>query len=1115
MLFNKYQYRTEDLAKRGYSQSTPVLSEDNKIYWAKWILGISKTDTNSKILADKLRHLQKARHNVLPDIIEYGYDEEQNAFAIVYELLKEVNSLEGKVMELTTNGGITGLLDVVDCLKELHAKYGITHGDLHPGNILIDGNGRFYLVDFGLAVITRTLSQEKELEVFAREFAAPEKLGRLKGNGFPYQSDIYSIGKILDWFFHERQQNLEEDFNLHFQKLLAENPSERPNWQGVEEIFNQFGKSAEVETAEVAFQFNDYRTQILNLLSDKVPHFNVSPNEGSNYLMDVFLGEYICEGVIWIKDEDKLLFKSLRKTIGLDPKIFSRKKKNATKLPFPLLFSENPKGQKADLTPHFQRWFEIQHKKSAYQKIRNSFQEELNFYKELLKEELNVIHSKALKLQYDTYRTENGDLILGIVENEKCSSKAHLYNHIQIGNSPNSEGFEYNISANADRKQNKQLIQFVGKPYEFDSEKRQLKIKDCERLKTDLFPQKGFLFESISKKEEEKKRQLDAIRKTENNEVQNPELIFALFRPSEIDNRLSELPELEMVFQKDSNSSPLIYSYNQQKAILQALHKRPLSVIQGPPGTGKTTVITEIVFQILHTKPESKILITSQTNNAVDQVLENLVANQIPVLRLNGIRPPKSKVIQSHTLDNKLVGWKKQVKDNAEKNFKARKEIFERDVDAKSPVASNFIKIILESENWEKSRKSIEKLVSNFPSLKALQQLPEDPKEGLKVFDRVFDIDFSTFHKLYQLHRDWLNTVSALDENSPLNLKLVDSIRVIGATCNHIASKKYSKYNFEFDYVIMDESGKATTSEALVPIITGKNLVFVGDHRQLRPVLTQTREVESWLRNRFKEEAQDLEDWDEYFNRPSLFESVIENIEQDFKSQLTDCRRLPEEAVQLTSKCFYEEFEDEKIVFVPRDTTKEHNLKLQIQSSLFFIDIGSAYRNKIDENKSSYNEVSAKTIANILELLNKYEPVKDYSFGVITGYTAQSKKLKREIDLLKSKNVIANITKWKKPEEKLTVSVVDQFQGLEKDIIIMDLVKSGGRLDLGFLEVPNRINVALSRHKRLLIIVGDFYSIINAPTRKNQGKKAALQHYLELIPKPCIIKADQIEALFK
>ena len=79
----------------------------------------------------------------------------------------------------------------------------------------------------------------------------------------------------------------------------------------------------------------------------------------------------------------------------------------------------------------------------------------------------------------------------------------------------------------------------------------------------------------------------------------------------------------------------------------------------------------------------------------------------------------------------------------------------------------------------------------------------------------------------------------------------------------------------------------------------------------------------------------------------------------------------------------------------------------------------------------------------------------------------------------------------------------------------MDLVKSGAGLDLGFLEVPNRINVALSRQKKLLIIVGDYHGIINAKTRRLKGEKAALQNYLELLKKDWIVKSEQLNGLFK
>ncbi|QLH48294.1 MAG: protein kinase family protein [Bacteroidota bacterium] len=118
---------------------------------------------------------------------------------------------------------MSGLLDLADCLKELHLKFKINHGDIHPDNILIDKNGQFYLVDFGLADITKTLSQTKELEIFARGFAAPEKLNKLV-MGFPFQADIFQSVKLLNGFLTKGKWNLRRNmlfsFNGYLQKTL-------------------------------------------------------------------------------------------------------------------------------------------------------------------------------------------------------------------------------------------------------------------------------------------------------------------------------------------------------------------------------------------------------------------------------------------------------------------------------------------------------------------------------------------------------------------------------------------------------------------------------------------------------------------------------------------------------------------------------------------------------------------------------------------------------------------------------------------------------------------------------------------------------------------------------
>jgi superfamily I DNA and/or RNA helicase len=188
---------------------------------------------------------------------------------------------------------------------------------------------------------------------------------------------------------------------------------------------------------------------------------------------------------------------------------------------------------------------------------------------------------------------------------------------------------------------------------------------------------------------------------------------------------------------------------------------------------------------------------------------------------------------------------------------------------------------------------------------------------------------------------------------------------------------------------------------------------------------------------------------------------------------------------------------------------------LAITSSLFFIDIGSNNKNRKNENGSSYNEESAKITVEILNCLSKYERVKDYSIGIIACYKEQYRLLKRKTDKLIGRTEFASIFKWKNAENKFTVSVVDRFQGLERDIIILDLVKSGVGLDLGFMEVPNRINVALSRNKRLLVIIGDYRSLVNAKTRRLKGEKAALQNYLENIDTKWIVPAEKIKELFK
>ena len=663
-------------------------------------------------------------------------------------------------------------------------------------------------------------------------------------------------------------------------------------------------------------------------------------------------------------------------------------------------------------------------------------QEELSFYKQLLEKEIAVIKESALRVRYNNYRISNNTITFQLELDESSSTKADILRHVCEGNDINSDGFAYivggiysSIAAGAPR--------FAGRPCKFRND--ELTIRDCEGLSSRL-PKSGELREDTRIAEQEKKRQLKAIEIVEKYQALNPDLTYCIFHPQVLPAMNLGKPVLRKTYQKDHNGNSLRYSDTQTRAIFNALNLNPLSVIQGPPGTGKTTVITEIVFQILANEPNAKILICSQTNNAVDQVLENLISNNIPVLRLSGITKPRNRIVAQHTIERKMEGWKNRIRKNAEENF----------LQIKAPTKAQA-----------------------------------------------------------QLHKEWLDSIAALEEDGSIHYRMINSIRVIGATCNHIASSRYAKYDFQFDYVIMDESGKATVAESLVPIVMGKKLILVGDHRQLRPMLTANKTVEHWLREKFNTENHEFECFEEYFNRPSLFEQVIENIPEEYKTQLTECRRCAGLTVELTSKCFYEPMGDKPIVPVRQNQNHQHGFPFAVDTSLLFIDIHSKHDSKKDSNGSSYNEYSAEIISQFLLQLRQYDVATEYSYGIISGYKAQYTQLRKYIYQESSK-----LQKLMPNEESFTISVIDRFQGLERDIVIVDLVKSGVDLNLGFLEVPNRINVALSRQKKLLVIVGDYNGLLQAKTRRQNGGACALQNYLKAIPSKYIIPAEAINELF-
>ncbi len=585
MILEKYQLHG-NIQNRGYSATGKVLDETESIYFAKWIRGVAYNSQQSKILYNKLRQIKKASHPSLPKIIEYEWDETQTAYCIILEY-KSATSLEEKVSDIPPTYFLKGIEQIASCLQQLHVKHRLSHGDITPANILLDEDFNFYLIDFGISDISATLSQSQELEIFAKEFAAPEKWNRNVEKGFPYQSDIYSVGKVIEWYFSKKEIGEFEAIEKLIDQSCEAIPSERMNYISFLEHLFKITSEISFENENTVYLYaNEEIIEDLNN-PDFKPKFDISPSRGENILLNISSKNYYLHCIWKIYENELEILNGERKEHK--EKEYSNTFRYGKELGLPIVFtSQRVYSNPYNLTPFFKKIQKEKQHESEYRKGKIEITKELKFFKDLIQKELNVLKKNSLRLRFTEFMKKGVyEISFKIQDNEKYSKNSLIFSHIDKATPPNPEDFEFIISQTADKKQQKKTMKFSGVAYDFNTKTRILKFKDCERLDFNKIPRSGYIFENISKQEAEKKRQKDAIRKVEYNEVQNRDLIQYIFTPQSLPNKPLNIYGLDKVYQTDDQNIPFEYSANQQIAIINALHREPLTVIQGPPGTGK------------------------------------------------------------------------------------------------------------------------------------------------------------------------------------------------------------------------------------------------------------------------------------------------------------------------------------------------------------------------------------------------------------------------------------------------------------------------------------------------------------------------------------------------
>jgi DNA polymerase alpha-associated DNA helicase A len=137
------------------------------------------------------------------------------------------------------------------------------------------------------------------------------------------------------------------------------------------------------------------------------------------------------------------------------------------------------------------------------------------------------------------------------------------------------------------------------------------------------------------------------------------------------------------------------------------------------------------------------------------------------------------------------------------------------------------------------------------------------------------------------------------------------------------------------------------------------------------------------------------------------------------------------------------------------------------------------FETKDTETLSSFNVAETELCKKIIDYLKDKLKAENNDIGIITPYSAQ----------------VANLSKKITQDEYrgLEISTVDGFQGREKEIIVLSLVRSNQKHQVGFLSDKRRLNVAITRPRRMLIVVGDIDTITNG----NENENLFLKHFGE------------------
>ncbi|CAB0034085.1 unnamed protein product [Trichogramma brassicae] len=323
----------------------------------------------------------------------------------------------------------------------------------------------------------------------------------------------------------------------------------------------------------------------------------------------------------------------------------------------------------------------------------------------------------------------------------------------------------------------------------------------------------------------------------------------------------------------------------------------------------------------------------------------------------------------------------------------------------------------------------------------------DSPVSFLALHNQIKNMETnSELIKLQQL-KDETGELSSVDEKRYRLLKkaaekeLLDAADVICCTCVGAGDPRLQR--IKFNSILIDESMQATEPECMVPVVLGaKQLILVGDHCQLGPVVMCKKAARAGLSQ-------------------SLFERLVVLGIRPFRLEVQ--YRMHPVLSKFPSNFFYEGSLQNGVCADERKLPKmDFPWPQKDKPMLFYVTQG---QEEIAGSGTSY--LNRTEAANVEKLATKFlrSGIKPDQIGVVTPYEGQRAYL---VQYMQYHGPLHS-----QQYQEIEVASVDAFQGREKDIIIMSCVRSNEHQGIGFLNDPRRLNVALTRAKYGIIIVGN------------------------------------------